>query len=133
MLLRHLSQHCILCLCTQQQHGAISTARHQLACAHVSVTLVCSVVAVRTGSTLHICQRGLLQRRSCGPLAAVQLSGHEVAIESMHGSNTLQVASELQVRGQLSCLVFTLSCYVSLCHAMECHVTTLDSIMVALT
>lgn len=97
------------------------------ACAHVSVSWACSVVAVRTGSTLHICQRGLLQRRSCGPLAAVQLSGHEVAIESLHGSNTLQVASELQTRGQLSCLVFSLSCYVRLCHAMERHVTKLTA------
>lgn len=60
----------------------------------------CSVLAVQTGPTIHICQRGLLQRRCCGDLAAVQLSAHKVAIESMHGSNTLQVASGLQIRGQ---------------------------------
>ncbi|DBA86980.1 TPA: hypothetical protein ACH3X2_000362 [Trebouxia sp. C0005] len=58
-----------------------------------------SVLAVQSGTTIHICQRGLLQRRCCGLLAAVQLSAHEVAIESMQGSNTLQVASGLQIRG----------------------------------
>ena len=58
------------------------------------------MLAVQSGMTIHICQRGLLQRRCCGALAAVQLSAHEVAIESMQGSNTLQVASGLQIRGQ---------------------------------
>ena len=60
----------------------------------------CSVSAVQTGSTFHICQRGLLQRRACGSLAAVQLSAHEVAVESLHGSNTLKLSSELQITGQ---------------------------------
>ena len=66
----------------------------------MSRVCACSVLAVQTGTTIHICQRGLLQRRCCGALAAVQLSAHGVAIESMQGSNTLRVASGLQIRGQ---------------------------------
>ena len=65
--------------------------------------LVClrSLLAVQTGKTLHICQRGVLQRRTCGSLAAAQLSSHEVAVESISGAATITIKANLQVRGDL--------------------------------
>lgn len=60
-----------------------------------------SLLAVQTGTTLHICQRGVLQRRICGSLAAAQLSSHEVAVESLSGAATIKIKANLQIRGDL--------------------------------
>ncbi|KAL3159993.1 hypothetical protein ABBQ38_010381 [Trebouxia sp. C0009 RCD-2024] len=53
----------------------------------------------RTGTTLHICQQGVLQRGACPPLLAAQLSSHAVAVESMSGAATIRINANLQIRG----------------------------------
>lgn len=73
--------------------------------------LVClrSLLAVQTGKTLHICQRGVLQRRTCGSLAAAQLSSHDVAVESISGAATINIKANLQVRGDLRVVCYSVS------------------------
>ena len=92
--------------------------------------LVClrSLLAVQTGTTLHICQRGVLQRRTCGSLAAAQLSSHEVAVESLSGAATIKIKANLQIRGCRPSAVISLWCLVckKLCLHELCLLHTLS-------
>ena len=65
------------------------------------MVLSCSLLAVQTGTTLHICQQGVLQRRACATLVAAQLSSHIVAVESISGTTTIRLNANLQIRGLL--------------------------------
>lgn len=81
---------------------------------------LCRILAVRTGAVLYICQRGHLQRKAHGALSAVQVSAHEVAVESLHGSDPVRLHSDLQIRGQEVAAVSLAASYYVCCHVCCC-------------